>query len=100
MTLKQAKNEKIGFANPDYFKNPASPTEKIFAIVGVDKKYLKLWRENLPDWEILFFPKDKGEDKGYGENRWANSGDYLMLHIIDYRIRDKDSLAFYNKKDN
>mgnify|MGYP001562130583 FL=1 len=98
--LKTGKKQEIGYAITDYFKNPASPTEKVFALIGVEKQYLQIWKANLPDWKILYIPKDRSMTRSYGGSvsQWASDGSYFMLNVIDYNERGKDSFIFYDKK--
>lgn len=105
--LKSGKKQKIGYANTSFFRNPASPTGKAFALVGIGEKYQRIWETKLLDWHILFFPKES--NIGYGGAEWAKDGSYLMLFLITgvqwdseggYSVLrgGKDSYAFYDTK--
>lgn len=98
--LKTGKKQKIGYALTDSFENPASPTEKVFALIGVEKQYLQIWKANLPNWKILYVPEDSSMTRSYvgSVSQWASDGSYFMLKVIDYNERGKDSFIFYDKK--
>ncbi len=82
--LKSGKTRKIGDASTDYIRNPASPTEKVYALVAGEKKYLRFLTMKLSDWKVLSFPKDHHQMVGAGSNsQWANDGSYLMLSLQD-----------------
>lgn len=77
--METRKTRAIGFLDTDNFRHPASPTEKVYALVAKEKGPA-FWPD-LPGWRILPLPKDDHVVDSAHVSQWASDGSYLVLDV-------------------
>lgn len=77
---------------PRKMRWPASPAERIYAVVAENKSDLAWAKMELPGWKVLTFPQDKSD---LLDGMWSSDGSYLLLRTAIHG--KKRSIIIYDK---
>lgn len=90
--VKTGRQKRVGGVSTDPFQRPASPKEKVYALVRrYEKKPVEQLKIDLQGWKILRFPRD---DREVGSGLWASDGSYIVLTLS--ASKNGQCFAFYN----